>query len=422
LGDYYDQAETMTAAARAEYFNTKIAATMADAYALAPAVRAIFDAAGLNPEAIRTVADLARVPVTRKEDLMTRQREDPPYGGFETIPHPDIARVFISPGPLYEPNFALDVAFFARAFHAAGFGRGDVALNSFTYHMSPAGHVMEEGARACGASVIPAGTGSTESQLQTMRDLGVTAYIGTPSYLMAMIKKAEEDGADFRRDYGLKRAWFTGEPLAPSTRRTLNENYGILTFQAYAVTELGGAISYECGAAPGMHLSDEYVTEIIDPVTGAQLPVGEVGEITVTPINNPTWALVRYGTGDLAYLTDEPCPCGRTSARIVAIVGRAGDAVKVRGMFVVARQAEGVFAGIPEVARCQMVVERADERDCLTLNLEMVAEGTDADAVKTLLAQKFQETCRVRADAIVVLAPGTLAADAATIDDRRKWE
>ena len=422
MSDYYDATETMTAAARAEYFNAKLETTLADAYALAPAVRAIFDAAGLRPETIRTVEDLARVPVTRKEDLMTRQREDPPYGGFETIPHPDIARIFISPGPLYEPNFTLDVAFFARSFHAAGFGRGDVALNTFTYHMSPAGHVMEEAARACGASVIPAGTGSTESQLQTMRDLGVTAYIGTPSYLMAIIKKAEEDGADFKRDYGLKRAWFTGEPLAPSTRQTLNEKYAILTFQAYAVTELGGAVAYECGAAPGMHLSDEYVTEIIDPVTGAQLALGEIGEIAVTPINNPTWALVRYGTGDLAYLTDEPCPCGRTAPRIAAIVGRAGDAVKVRGMFVVARQAEGVFGGITEISRCQMVVERQDERDRLTLNLELKAEVTDAEAVTAILAQKFQDACRVRADAIVVLAPGTLAEDAKAIDDRRKWE
>ncbi len=422
MSDYYDATETLTTAARADYFNTRLAETVAGAYALAPSVRAIFDAAGLRPEEIRTVADLARVPVTRKEDLMTRQRQDPPYGGFETLPHPDIPRIFVSPGPLYEPNFSLDVAFFARSFHAAGFRRGDVALNTFTYHMSPAGHVMEEAARACGASVIPAGTGSTESQLQTMRDLGVNAYIGTPSYLMAIIKKAEEDGADFKRDYGLKRAWFTGEPLAPSVRRTLNDDYGVLTFQAYAVTELGGAIAYECGAAPGMHLSDEYVTEIIDPATGEQLPCGEVGEIAVTPINNPVWALVRYGTGDLARLTDEPCPCGRTSARIAAIVGRAGDAVKVRGMFVVARQANGVFAQIPEVARCQMVVERQAERDRLTLNLELKAEVTDAAAVKALLAQKFQDACRVRADAITVLVPGTLAEDAATIDDRRKWE
>lgn len=422
MSDYYDATETMTAAARTEYFNTRLAETVDNAYALAPAARKIFDAAGLRPEDIRTVSDLSRLPVTRKEDLMTLQREDPPFGGLETIPHPNIARIFIAPGPLYEPNFALGIVFFARSFHAAGFGRGDVALNTFTYHMSPAGHVMEEAARACGASVIPAGTGSTESQLQTIRNLGVTAYIGTPSYLMAIIKKAEEDGADFKRDYGLKRAWFTGEPLAPSTRQTLNQTYGILTFQAYAVTELGGAVAYECGAAPGMHLSDEYITEIIDPLTGEQLAIGEVGEIAATPINNPTWAPIRYGTGDLAYLTDEPCPCGRTAPRIAAIVGRAGDAVKVRGMFVVARQAEGVFGGIPELSRCQMVVERENDRDRLIINLELGADVTDAGAVTALLAQKFQDVCRVRADAIVVQAPGTLAEDAGTIDDRRKWE
>jgi phenylacetate-CoA ligase len=170
-----------------------------------------------------------------------------------------------------------------------------------------------------------------------------------------------------------------------------------------------------------MHLSDEYVTEIVDPLTGAQLPPGEVGEITVTPINNSTWALIRYGTGDLSSITAEPCPCGRTAVRLAAILGRTGDAVKVRGMFVVVRQAEAVFAGIPEISRWQMVVERPDERDRFTLNLEL-QKGADTPQVTVTLAQKFQDACRVRADDIVVLAPGSIAEDAALIDDRRVWE
>jgi phenylacetate-coenzyme A ligase PaaK-like adenylate-forming protein len=420
--DYFDELETMSPMEREHYQSEKLRETMRHAYRYAPAIKELCDNAGVDPEAILAVGDLEKLPVTRKEELIARQRAHPPYGGYETIDHKDIARVFISPGPLYEPNFTLDVKFFARSFWAAGFRRGDIVLNTFTYHLSPAGHVMQEGARDCGATVIPTGTGSTDAQLETMRDLGVSAYVGTPSYLMAIIKKAEESGYQFRRDFHLKRAWFTGEMLAPSTRRTLAEDYGVDTFQSYAVTELGGALTYECSVKKGMHLSDEYIIEIVDPATGRQLAPGEVGEIVVTPINNPTWCPVRYGTGDLASITVEPCACGRTSSRLVAIVGRAGDAVKVRGMFVVAKQAEQVCAAFSDISRFQIVVTREQERDRMTVKVELKTKGTGGDALAAELGQKFQDVCRVRADRIDFVSPGSLPADAKTIDDRRKWD
>lgn len=419
--DYFDELEAMSPLEREQYQSRSLRETVAFAYEKAPAVKEIFDRAGIAPGAIQAVADLEKLPVTRKDELIARQRAHPPYGGFETIPHRDIARVFVSPGPLYEPNFALDVKFFARSFWAAGFRSGDVVLNTFTYHLSPAGHVMQEGAHDCGATVIPSGTGSTEVQLQTMRDLGVTAFVGTPSYLMAIIKKAEETGYQFRRDFHLKRAWFTGEMLAVSTRQTLEREYGITTAQSYAVTELGGALAYECSAGDGMHLSDEYIIEIVDPATGRQVGPETVGEIVVTPINNRTWCPVRYGTGDLASVTAAPCSCGRTSPRLAAIVGRAGDAVKVRGMFVVARQAEQICAGFAEIGRFQIIVTREREQDEMTLLVELKDEGADKKKLGAALGQKFQDVCRVRAGRIDFVPPGAIAEDAKTIDDRRKW-
>ena len=218
-----------------------------------------------------------------------------------------------------------------------------------------------------------AGTGNTDLQIQIMRELKVTGFVGTPSFLNTIIKRAEEMGHNVKKELYIKRAWFTGEMLPPSLRKTFEEDYDIDTFQTYAVTEPGGAIAYECKEKSGMHLMDEYVTEIVDPETGKQLGPGEVGEIVTTQLHNPNWGLIRFGTGDLSSLNTEPCPCGRTAYRITGIVGRAGDAVKVRGMFIVAKQAEQAIMGFPQVARFQLVVERREHRDEMTLKVR--AEG-----------------------------------------------
>jgi phenylacetate-CoA ligase len=295
-------------------------------------------------------------------------------------------------------------------------------INTFTYHMSPAGILFHEAIRDCGATVVVAGTGNTDLQVQVMKDLGVTGFVGTPSFLITVIKRAGEMGLNLKKDLKLKRAWFTGEMLPPSLRKTFEEEYRIDTYQTYAVTEPGGAIAYECYRKSGMHLMDEYITEIVDPGTGKQLKAGQIGEIVTTQLFNRDWGLIRFGTGDLSAYVAEPCPCGRTARRLTGIVGRAGDAVKVRGMFVVAKQAEQAIMSFKQIAGYQLIVGRRQHRDELTLKAELESAGLDTARLANDLNQKFQDVCRIKIDKIDFVAPGTIPEKEQGIKDERKWE
>jgi phenylacetate-CoA ligase len=385
-------------------------------------MREIINKAGVKPSKIINIKGLEKLPITRKTDLIEMQKSRPPYGGFLTIKPEKVERVFISPGPIYEPLHSSKIKWFAQSFWAAGFRKGDIVINTFTYHLSPAGMLFHEALRHCGATVVVAGTGNTEIHLQTMRDLKVNGFLGTPSFLMTLIKKAEEMGLNFNNDFTLERAWFTGEMLSPSIRKVLEENYGIDTRQAYGVTEPGGAIAYECAQKSGMHLMDDYVLEIVDPVTDKQLKPGEVGEIVVTPIHNPAWGLIRFGTGDMSSLITEKCACGRTSYRLTSILGRASDAVKVRGMFVVARQAEEAIMGFSAVSRYQLVVTRSEQRDELSLKTELKDENIDQQKLSEDINNQFQSVCRVKIDRIEFLKASTLPEKYQKISDERKWE
>jgi phenylacetate-CoA ligase len=420
--EFFDGLETMPAETREKYLNRKLAESVSHAYAHAPTAKDIMDKAGVKPSEIRTIKDLEKLPITRKADLIEWQQKRPPYGGFLCIPPEDVDRVFISPGPIYEPIQHAGIKWFAKSFWAAGFRKGDIVINTFTYHMSPAGILFHEALRDCGATVIPMGVGNTDLLVKTMLDLKVTGFVGTPSFLMTVIKRAEEMSHSFRRDFALKRAWFTGEMLPPSLRKTLEEEYQILTSQAYAVTEPGGAIAYECREHKGMHLMDEYVVEIVDHETGKQLGPGEIGEIVVTPVHNKQWGLIRFGTGDMSFYTTEPCPCGRTANRLIGIVGRTSDAVKVRGMFVVARQAEAAIMSLTPVSRFQIVVGREQNRDEVTLKVELREESIDKAVLMEELNQRFQDTCRVKIDRFEFIEKGTLPEKYQKIVDERKWE
>ncbi|MBI4303645.1 MAG: AMP-binding protein [Chloroflexi bacterium] len=420
-GEFFDDLETMSPAKREKFQNERLSLTVDHAYHHAPAIKELFDKAKVKPSDIRTVKDLEKLPITRKTDIIELQKAKPPYGGFLTIPSEDIDRVFISPGPLYEPIQHAGIKWFAKSFWAAGFRKGDVVVNTFTYHLSPAGILFHEALRDCGATVVVTGTGNTDLQIQIMRDLKATGFVGTPSFLMTVIKRAEEMGHNFRHDFALKRAWFTGEMLPPSIRKVLEEEYRIGTEQAYAVTEPGGAIAYECREKHGMHLMDEYIVEIVDPETGKQLVPGEIGEIVVTPIHNKVWGLVRFGTGDMSYYTNEPCPCGRTANRLVAIVGRSSDAVKVRGMFVVSKQAESAITSFEQVSRFQLVVGRRENRDEVTLKIEL-QDGANKANLADDLNKRFQDVCRVKIDRIEFVAKGTIPEKSQKVVDERKWE
>ena len=281
---YYDRLETMTDEARLRYQSAGLSAAMKRAYETSVSAREILDAAGVKPADIKTKADLQKLPITRKNDLIDLERQRL-YGGFLTLPPEQIDRVFISPGPIYEPLQSESIEWFAKSFWAAGIRKGDVALNTFTYHMSPAGVLFHEAIRDCGATAVPMGTGNSEILVRTMLDLKASVFVGTPSYLLSVIKKAQELGHNWN-EFNIKRAWFTGEMLTPAMRQIL-ENAGIDTYQAYAVSEPGGAVAYECSRKNGLHFMDEYIIEIVDPATGKQLGAGEVGEVVVTPIHNP---------------------------------------------------------------------------------------------------------------------------------------
>ena len=421
-GEFFDELEIMPVEVRGKYLNQKLGQAVDYAYRNAPAAKEILDKSKVSPAEIRTIKDLEKLPITRKTDLIELQRAKPPYGGFLAVPFDDVDRVFISPGPIYEPLHTGSIKWFAKSFYAAGFRKGDVVVNTFTYHMSPAGVLFHEAIRDCGATVVVMGTGNTDSQIQTMYDLKVTGFVGTPSFLMTIIKRAEEMGYDFRRDFVLRRAWFTGEMLPGPLRKTMEGDYQIATVQAYAVTEPGGAIAYECSQKSGMHMMDEYIVEIVDPETGKQLGPGEIGEIVVTPIHNKAWGLIRFGTGDMSSYVVEPCPCGRTASRLTGIVGRTGDAVKVRGMFVVAKQAEQAVLGFESVSQFQIMISRKGQRDEMTLKIELKDEAVDEKKLADDLNERFQNLCRVKIDKIEFVQQGNISEKHQKIVDERSWE
>ena len=417
--EYFDHLETISASEREDYQNRRLASHIERVYRLAPAVKKLFDGAGLQPSDVTTIQDLEKLPITRKPDLIEMQKASLPYGGVSAIPVEDVERVFVSPGPIYEIQ-PPDVKWFARTYWAAGFRKGDVVINTFTYHLSPAGILFHEGLRHCGATVVVAGTGNTDLQIQVMRDLKVTGFVGTPSYLMTVLKRIDDMNLDLKKDFCIRKAWFTGEMLAPSLRVTFENDYDIDTYQAYAVTEPGGCIAYECREKNGMHLMEEYVTEIVDPDTGKQVGPGEIGELVTTQLQNPDWGLLRFGTGDLTSYTDESCPCGRTSRRMTAIAGRAGDAVKVRGMFIVAKQAEQAIKASGDISRYQLIVGREKHRDTLVLRLEAGKAVSIDPALLDNIGQAFQDSCRIKIDRIEFTE--SIPEEEQGINDMRKWE
>ena len=418
MSEYFDEKETLTGKARADYFDRRIAAMAAMGCERSRMVKKIFDERGITPGDIRTVADLRKLPVISRSDLIELQMQDPPFGGF-CDPDADIDRIFTSPGPVYEPHLSPDDPLWARAYWAAGFRKGDVVLNAFSYHMVAAGLTFHGGLRRVGATVVPSGTSGAQQQVQLIRDLKVTGYTGTPSFLMSIIDKASEMGHDFARDFFLKRASFGAEPLQPSMRKRFQEEFGIDSYQMYGATEVGD-IAYECREKDGWHLCEEVVVEIVDPETGENLPPGALGEVVVTRLNS-VFFLFRFGTGDLSSIREESCPCGRASRMLNGIAGRLGDAVKVRGMFVAPSQLKRL-AGLFGDVRFQLVVTRSGHKDHLLVKLE--TDRSD-DALHDLIGRfeaAFREICTVKIDAVEPVSPGSLEAGAPSIVDRRIWK
>jgi len=413
---YFDPKENMALTKRQNYYNQSLAKMVRLGYQKSSRVKKIFDEKNIKPSEIKSIKDLEKLPVISREELVKLEKEELPFGGF-CAKDMKTDRIFTSPGPVYEPHLTEKDPIWARGYYAAGYRKGDVVLNAFSYHMVAAGLTFHSGLRRVGATVIPSGASSTENQVQLIRDLRATGYTGTPSFLMAIIKKAEEMGHRFKDDFKIRRASFVAEPLQPSLREKFEKEYGIDTYQMYGATEVGD-IAYECNQKNGWHICEEVIVEIVDPTTGKQLGPGELGEVVVTRLNN-IFFLFRFGTGDLSSYIKERCHCGRTSFRLMGISGRVGEAKKVRGMFIAPSQLRLVASRFGEI-RLQAVVDRLDFKDHLTVRVEAGPE--DQAKLQREFENIFKEICTVKIDKLEFIEKGTLSEKDSLIVDRRSWK
>jgi phenylacetate-CoA ligase len=408
--------ETLSASGRRRYQSGWLARLVEHAWERAPGVRRRLERAGLTARDLRDEAQLVRLPVIKKSEMPDLQKADPPFGGFCTVPLSRVRKIFFSPGPIIEP-MGPDIGAWhlETGMYAGGFRSGDVVLNTFSYQLVPAAHEMDEALNLLGCTVVPTGVGNTEQQVAAARITGATGYVGTPSFLMTLLKKADELGGGRLR---FEVALVGAEPFPESLRKVFQDEYGIMARQGFGTADLG-MIAYECAEASGMHLLEDVIVQICDPGTGEPLPPGSIGEIVAT-VNNATYPMIRFGTGDLSVITDERCPCGRTSARMLGWRGRADEVTKVRGMFIHPRQADEIAGRVGGVARCQVVVGRDGHQDTLTFRVELAA-GADAAAVTAALEAAIRDVMKLRGG-VDVVAPGMLAEGARKIVDERKWD
>lgn len=415
LTPFFDALETRPSEMREASLMAALPEQIAHAKQNAPGFARLL--ADVDPRAIDSRAALAKLPVTRKSDLGELQRALPPLGGLNATPVAQLAKIFVSPGPLYEPEGqGRNWWRTARALFAGGFRPGDIVANTFAYHFTPAGSMLESGALALGCTVVPTGTGQTEMQVATLRDLRIDGFIGTPSFLKLIVEKAGELKADLA---ALKKAHVGGEYLPPALRKVMGER-GIRLTQSYATADLG-LLAYESLACDGtvyegMILDEELILEIVRPGTGDPLPAGEVGEVVITSFNRD-YPLIRFGTGDLSAILPGASPCGRTNVRIRGWMGRADQTTKVRAMFVTPKQVNEVVRRYPEIIRARLVVEGETGNDRMTLRCEV---GERPGGLADAIVAAIREVTKLRGE-VELVAPGSLPNDGKVIEDARKY-
>ncbi|MCO5190285.1 MAG: AMP-binding protein [Anaerolineae bacterium] len=395
---------------------TRLQRQIEHAYTHSPATKVRFDAVGVNSADIQTVADLQKLPVLPKDDVIRMQQADPPFGGLLAVSPDEISHIFFSPGPLYEPETEHDsgsLDTIVQVLRQCGFEANDIVLNTLSYHLVPAGLTLDAALTQLGCTVVPGGVGNSDLQLMMMRTLGVTGYVGTPSFLQQLIEKAEASGELFKPAYKVSKALFTAEPLAASWRQRLVEQYGIAVGNGYATAELGFlALNTDGGMA--MHLLPEPVIEIVDSDTGQCVGPGEVGEVVVTNFSR-AYPLIRLGTGDMAVNIDPNPGASRQEERALMLVGRKGEAVKVRGMFVHPNQLRFAAGQVVPFTAIQGVVTRPEARDEFVVRI-VTMHRDKTEVLKAAIAQ----ACRVGVDTIAYVdeieagAPGML--------DLRDWD
>jgi phenylacetate-CoA ligase len=404
---YYDALETRDPAEREAHLMERLPRQVAYARERTPHYAELL--AGVDPAAVTGRAALAKLPVTRKSDLTALQKARMPFGGLNATPASGIARIFMSPGPIYDPEGRRpDFWRTARSLFAAGFRPGDVVLNCYSYHLTPAGSMFETGLHHLECAVIPGGVGQTEMQARAIADLQPSGYVGTPSFLKIILEKCDELGVDSRT---LRRALVSGEALLPAVREFLASR-DIECFQAYGTADLG-LLAYETRAREGLVLSENVVLEIVRPGTGEPVAEGEVGEVVVTPFNDD-YPLLRFATGDLSATLAGASPCGRTNVRIKGWMGRADQTTKVKGLFVHPHQVAEVLRR-HDLKRARLVVENEAGEDRMTLRVE----GASQDAARALEGT-MREVMKVRGE-VESVAAGSLPNDGKVIEDLRKY-
>jgi len=407
MPDHYDVLETRPRAQRDSEQMAALPQTIAHAMQAPGWARQL---AGIDAASVNSRAALAKLPVLRKADIAALQKEDPPFGGLAVIAPGKARRLLLSPGPIFEPEGdGRDWWGAARALYAAGFREGDVVHNSFAYHLTPGGFILESGAHALGCAVIPGGVGNTEQQLEAIAHYKPSRYVGTPDFLKILLDTAEKSGKDAS---SIRRGLVSGAALPASLRDELGRR-GVAVLQCYATAELG-VIAYESEAREGMIVNEHVIVEIVRPGTGDPVADGEVGEVVVTSFN-PDYPMIRLATGDLSAIMPGTSPCGRTNIRIKGWMGRADQTAKVKGMFVHPKQVAEVGARHPELGRLRLVVGRAAEQDFMTLMAECAAPDA---ALEAAVAASLQAVTKLKG-AVKLVAPGSLPNDGKVIADER---
>ena len=417
MSDYFDALETRSPAEREAAQMAALAKQVAHAQAHSAAFASILK--GVDASSVNSREALAKLPVTRKHELVELQKASrasggDAFGGFSALVRgPAMSRVFASPGPIYEPEGAsADYWRTGRALFAAGFRSGELVHNAFSYHMTPGAFILESGAHAVGCTVFPAGTGQTEQQLDAIRDLQPNAYTGTPSFLRILLEKAAEAKVDVSC---IKKASVGGEACPPSLTAWFKEQ-GVDVYQTYATADLG-LVAYETLAREGLVLEEGVIVEIVRPGTGDPVSEGEVGELVVTSLN-PAYPLIRFGTGDLSAVLSGNCPSGRTSPRIKGWMGRADQTIKVKGMFVHPGQVAEIAKRFPAVKKARLVIsgEMANDQMCLQVEAGEVDAGFSEQLELTM-----REVTKLRGR-VQVVGIGSLPNDGKVIEDARKYE
>jgi len=413
MSNHYDALETRAPADRATALFAAVKKQVAHAQENTPGYA--LSLRGLEPDELKDAQDFTQLPLTRKSDIKLLQQQQLPFGGMAAVHEGDLRYIFASPGPIYEPGTQRkDYWRMARAAYAAGFRKGDLIHSAFSYHLTPAGSMVDTAAHALGCAVIPGGVGQTELQLQTIADLQPDGYIGTPSFLRILIEKAQDSGLDIS---SLRKALVSGEAFPPSTRDFLTQ-HGVKALQCYATADLG-MIAYESSPNSGLIIDEGVYLEIVRPGTGECVPDGEVGEVVVTTLN-PDYPLIRFATGDLSAIEIGQSDCGRTNRRIKGWLGRADQTAKVRGMFIHPEQVAEVLKRYPQISRMRLVIDWVNEKDQMSLLCETDTAQADTD-LPAKIAETLREQCKLRGH-VELQATGSLPNDGVVIDDQRCYE